>query len=375
MFSMIQKFTRRLPIGERALAVLKQLAKNESAAAGVMFAVSLIAVVPAIGVAVDYARIVQFKTALQNAVDSAALAGASAYTGPTAASAGVTTATSYLAKAVGALPGNKGVTTPTPTTSTITYQSGAVGYAVSVTATGSIDTMILSKVMSSMSVSVAAKAVNPHITLTIKASLANSDAWDNNIVYWYAVPLDGSVPPASVFTSQAMIYDNNPAKAAQNPAQLTIDIAASQNLGFALKNVTGGLHYYSKNSYGASGNSSNWMYSHLQPPSKKTYASVTQNCLVETKDVSSVVAQNPNATAADMPKAPSSGSCFSTTPGTYTKNLALDCANSSNAGKTIRYYFNDMGGGSDDHDYNDAAFNVTCPAAVTGVPSGVALIQ
>ena len=35
-------------------------------------------------------------------------------------------------------------------------------------------------------------------------------------------------------------------------------------------------------------------------------------------------------------------------------------------GRTITYYWNDMGGPSDDRDYNDAVFNVTCPSSSSG---------
>ncbi len=353
-------------------AALHDVARDRRGAASIMFAVSLIALIPAVGIAVDYARIVQFKSALQNAADSAALAGASAYVSPTTATAGQTTAASYMTKAVAVLPSNKGVTTPAPTTSVINYPNGVTGYAVAVTSTGSIPTMFLSAVMPSMSVTVTAQAVDPVISPIYKAPLGSSDASDNNIIYWYAVPLDGGPPKASDLT---MVYNNDPSKAAQNPATLAMKVAASQNVGFALKNITGGLHYYSQNGYGAKGNSTNWSYSHLSPPSSKAYSKVTQNCMMETKDVSSIVAQNANASAADMPNAPSSGTCFDIKPGTYTQNLALDCSSANNAGKTIRYYFNDMGGSSDDHDYNDAAFNVSCPAATSGVPSGVALIK
>jgi Flp pilus assembly protein TadG len=340
--------------------------KARSGAVSVMFAVSLLALVPAIGIAVDYARVVQFKTALQNAADNAALAGASAYTGASLATTGQTTAATYMTKSIATLPANNGVTSPTPTTSTVTYNSAVTGYTVTVAATGSISTTFMSPVMASMTASVTATAENPIRTVTINSNSlqTSSDAADHNIVYMYAVPLDNSVPTTS---NLKLIYDNDPKQASSNPSSVTLTVAASQNVGFALKNVTGGLSGYGKNGYGGAQGSTHWMYSHLSPPSSKAYTSVTQNCLIETKDTTS----NTN----DLGSAPSSGSCFSKTPGQYTQNLALDCT--KNAGKVIRYYWNDMGGTSDDHDYNDAAYNVTCPT--DGIdpngPTGVALIR
>lgn len=349
----------------RCRHAIARLAGARSGAVSVMFAISLLALVPAIGIAVDYARAVQFKTALQNAADNAALAGASAYTKDNPATVGQTTAAAYMTKAIAALPTNNGVTSPTPTTATLTYGGLTSGHTVTVTASGSIATTFMSAVMSTMSVSVSATAENPIRTVTTPSTSlkTSSDAADHNIVYMYAIPLDNSVPKTS---DLQLIYDNDP-NFKGNPTSVTLTVSASQNVGFALKNITGGLSNYGKNGYGASQGSTHWMYSHLSPPSSKSYSTVTKNCLVETKDTTS----NTN----DLGSAPSSGSCFSTTPGQYTQNLSLDC--SKNAGKVIRYYWNDMGGTSDDHDYNDAAYNVSCPSDSIDPngPTGVALIK
>ena len=64
---------------------------------------------------------------------------------------------------------------------------------------------------------------------------------------------------------------------------------------------------------------------------------------------------------------PTSGSCFSGLPAYATVN----CAQA--AGMTLYYYWNDMGGATDDKDYNDAVYTVTCSAAGGGGPKGLVL--
>jgi hypothetical protein len=240
----------------------------------------------------------------------------------------------------------------------LTSASGTVGYTVQVSATRSMGTTFLSPVMPTITVSASATAKVPlynKVTIGLSGSglntgplVASSDAGDNNIIYMYAIPVDNSVPKQS---DLVMLYNNDPAQKNNNPTSATLQVQANQNIGFALMNKTGALSYYGPNGYGGQKNSVHWMYSHLQPPSKQAYPSVTQNCLIETSDIS----KNPTSTAA----APNTGSCFSTTPGKYTQNLQLDCT--KNAGKVIRYYWNDMGGQKDDHDYNDMAYSVQCP--------------
>jgi len=342
--------------------LISDVLKNRSATVSVMFAVSMLALVPAIGVAVDCSRVVEFKSAMQNAVDNAALAGASAYTDSTQETIAQTTAAAYMTKAIAGMPQNTGITSPTPVTAVLTYAGATSGYTVQVQATGAIPTIFMQAVMGTMSVTVKATAENPIKTAITQNLNPSSNASDNNIIYMYKIPLDNSLPQQS---DLKMIYNNDPTQAALNPSSVTLTFAASQNVGFALKNTTGGLHSYGSNGYGGAVGSVHWMYSQNNPPSKNAYSSVSQNCAMETKDITS----NAGYTGA----APTSGSCFSTKAGAYTQNLALDCT--KNAGRVIRYYWNDMGGPHDDHDYNDAAYSVMCQPTPGGGPTGVALIQ
>jgi Flp pilus assembly protein TadG len=347
-----------------------------------MFAFSLVAVVPAIGIAVDVSRAVQFRTALQNAVDNAALAGASAFITSTDASNGTAAATNYLTKALAAMPGGAsgdGAPTITPTVST------GNGNTVRIDASRSLPMTFLSPIMSAMKISVTATALNnppstayvggtnpPPNTPPLKAS---SDASDHNIIYMYPIPADGSAPKDSDLT---MIYDNSPSATA-NQSSVSLTVQPGTKIGFALKNITGGLSPYpapGKNGYGASNGSVHWIYSHMNPPSKVAYgasATNSQDCSVETADVTS------NPVGLSTANAPKSKTCFSSTS-SYAQNLSLDCAHS--VGKSIRFYWNDMGGAKDDKDYNDAAYTVSCttPAGTNGssnasAPKGVILIQ
>lgn len=346
------------------MSVLSRLKKDRSASVGLIFGVSLVAVVPAVGVAVDMGRAVHFKTALQNAADNAALAGATVFTTKNVSQTTVqNTALNFMNQAIAALPTSSNVTAPSVTIA----GSNSSYYTVQVSTTRAITTTFLSPVMSTMKVSVTATAKIPMVNnISIgggsgSSNLApvktSSDAGDNNIIYAYAIPLDNSIPKPE---DLHLLYNNDPKQAASNPTgPVKFSVAANQNIGFALMNKTGALSGYGTNGYGGKQGSVHWMYSHLNPPSSQAYPSVTQNCLIETSDMT----KTPTSTAA----APNTGSCFSTTPGTYTQNLALDCT--KNAGKVIRYYWNDMGGTKDDHDYNDMAYTVQCPSTTSTATS------
>ena len=218
----------------------------------------------------------------------------------------------------------------------------------------------MSLVVPSVPTNVSAGALNPEIT--IKANLGNwkSSAWDANTIYWYVVPPGGGLPPASAL--HQVFTNTGPA-----PKSLpSITITAGQSIGFALKNVTGGIHGYGPNQYGSPQGHANWLYSQLSPPSANAYPLEPQNCALEVVMV----------TAADPHPAETPGSC-SLRP---QANATLNCAQAP--GQTVYYFWNDMGGGTDDRDYNDAQYSMTCPGSPAGstavasaTPTGVVLTQ
>jgi len=120
----------------------------------------LVPILMASGAAVDYARLEQFKTQLQAMVDSAALAGAAAYTATSQNSNAITVAKNYMTSNVALLPGHVGTITPTVTASQVTT-GGNAGNTVTVNATASINTTIMKIFTPTLSVSASASAVNP----------------------------------------------------------------------------------------------------------------------------------------------------------------------------------------------------------------------
>jgi len=185
-------------------------------------ALAAIPLVAAGGVAVDYTRALQFKTSLQGVVDSSALAGASELGNTSLASS---MATTYITAGIANLPPNNGVT-PTVTVPNTT--------TVTVAATGNVPTTFMSMFgVSSIPVTVTATAgpaQGPGGTQTITISLNGfySSAYDDNTAYWYIVPDDNSIPPASALTP---FYSNTTSVPAPEPFQ----IGSNQKIGFAVQ--------------------------------------------------------------------------------------------------------------------------------------------
>ena len=316
------------------------LRTDRRAGVALLTALGMVPMLLSAGIAIDLSRVTAFRIALQNAADSAALAGAAVYSSSGKSSAAVTAANDYMTRAEADLPINDGVTFKA-TPGTQTNSSGATtGYTVSVTASAAVPTTLMSMVTPSVSTSVAARALNPEVS--ISASLGNwkSSAWDANSIYWYVVPSDGSLPTSA---DMHELFTNDGPQPTSLPS---ITITAGQTIGFALKNVTGGIQGYGPNQYGSQQGHTNWIYSQLSPPSKSAYPSEPANCSLE------VVV----ATSEDSSPTETAGSCSSATPA----NATLNCQQLP--GQTIYYFWNDMGGSIDDKDYNDAQYSVTCQA-------------
>jgi Flp pilus assembly protein TadG len=133
-------------------STIRGLARDTRAGVAIMLAISLLALAAATGAALDFARGLNFKTGLQGAIDSAALAGATEYLNSGSATQAQTVAQSYVTAAIGALPPNNGVTT-----SVSTSVSGS-NYNVTVTASGSINTSFVGVLEPRVPVSVTSTA-------------------------------------------------------------------------------------------------------------------------------------------------------------------------------------------------------------------------
>ena len=175
---------------------LRLLGRDDTGAIAVTFALMLIPLLLAIGAAVDFSRGQQFRSALQQAADSAALAGASAYVNAAAASTATTVANASMTASITQLPPYTGTVTFTATPSTAIV-NGSTGYQMSVTAQGSVSTTVLALLTSSIATSATAEAMNSPIAMTVVPPSGTSNASDTNTVYWYVVPADGSLPTLS----------------------------------------------------------------------------------------------------------------------------------------------------------------------------------
>jgi Flp pilus assembly protein TadG len=128
------------------------LAHDTRAGVAILLAVSALALAAATGAALDFARALNFKLALQGAVDASALAGATEYLNTGSSSSASTVATNYITNSETSLPTNNGVT-PTITTSI----SGTT-YTVVVSATGSINASFLGVIEQTIPVTVSSTA-------------------------------------------------------------------------------------------------------------------------------------------------------------------------------------------------------------------------
>ncbi|HEX4111256.1 MAG TPA: pilus assembly protein TadG-related protein [Stellaceae bacterium] len=127
---------------------------------GVCFALLLVPILMICGAAVDYSRLEQFKTQLQSTVDSAALAGAAAYTNTDENGNAITVATNYVTSNASQLPGYIGTIAPSVSATQVTSGSNA-GNTVTVQATATVGTTFMRMIVPSLPVSASASAVNP----------------------------------------------------------------------------------------------------------------------------------------------------------------------------------------------------------------------
>ena len=319
--------------------------RDRKASVAVIIALSIVPLILMTGMAIDIGRSINVRAQLQRAADSAALAGASAYTASSTTAAATAAAKEYMDAATGNIK-DFATVAYTVTLSTTTSSSTVSVYKVNVAATAKLKTTIMSIVQSLVSVGVSATADNPVYTVTISLSSFSSSAADGDIIYYYIVPADNGTP-----TSLTKMYDN---EASNNSGSVTVTLTAGQKIGFALKNVTGDQSNYGSNSYGGAYRSTHYFYSHTAPPSLVAYPSVPQNHSLQVVTSLSAVTQ-----------------------GTQSSSPSLGAFSCATAGTTPYYFaWNDMGGsGSDDGDYNDAVYKVGCTKASSSAVNGVVLEQ
>jgi hypothetical protein len=269
-----------------------------------LFGLAAFPVLGVMGVAVDYSRASHFHTILQSAVDASALAGA------TEISNGAATGT-INAYMNATLPGGDA-------TNDVTYTLDLQPGSVTVSAKAKVPTTLASLFTDEMPVSASATAARgvPVRIVDIKVTNFNSDAWDANSIYWYIIPKDGSLPADADLHLLLSNDPKNPAPAKPEAIQIGVD----DRVGFAMVNVTGGVHPYGKNSYGDKVHSVHKFYSQQSP-----------------------------------------------------ENLR-EAGNADCASGTVQHAWDDNGGTTDDNDYNDAVYDFSC-ATVQTDPKTVILIR
>lgn len=349
---------------------LRSLVASRQGALGVALALTFVPIVMVVGAAVDYARLEQFKTQLQATVDSAALSGAAAYVTAASSTNAKTVAANYMTANEGLLPAHIGTITDTVSASQVTTGSNQ-GYTVTVNATATMGTTFMRLVTSSLKVSASATAVNPILTITLTANNFKAAAWDANTLWYWLIDASAptAVPNPNNFASTQKLASNT----TTDNSTVTFTASATQKIGLALQNVTGGEGgYYGCTQYEtASGYTTQsqcylhtqWFFSNIYPPSNNSYnlsgyTVVSSNCSVMT-----------NITAA-LPTSltpPSGGSCSTSLP----TDSVFSC-NMLN-GQYLTYYWNDMGGNTDDKDYNDAELSISCSGASGNTATGVYL--
>ena len=343
-------------LGETARG-LRRFVRDARGVVAVWFALAAVMLLFVAGSGLDLARSLNQQAEMQGAADAAALAGAGAYTSPATLAAATAVATNYMTqfKAASGLAALTFAVVP----GTSTSGGSVTTYGMTVTASAPIANTLMAMARRSSTVAVTATAKNPVYNVTISMSGFSSSAVDTDAISYYTVPADGSVP-----TTTTLLY-SNATNAVTKSGTTTVQLTASQKLGFMLTNTTDGnaattcfLIFcssggYGNNAYGGVPGSTHLFYSHLMAPSKVAYPSVSQNCSLQ-------VLTSGTAT-------PTSGSCASALPAYATVN----CAQAS--GTTLRFYWNDMGGATDDKDYNDAVYTVTCAQLGTSAAKGLVL--
>ncbi len=158
------------------MPLIRRFLRDRRGNVSIMFMLFLLPLVFCAGAAYDYTRAVQFRTALQGAVDAAALAGASEYASQEAdGSTAVAVATNYMNSTIQNLPsGSSGSFTVTPGTTT----SDGNNYAtVGVSVTAQVPTTLMALVTPSMAVSVSATAEEDCNGSCGAAGSSSSSSW------------------------------------------------------------------------------------------------------------------------------------------------------------------------------------------------------
>ena len=393
-------------------ALMRRLRSDRRGNVAMMVAVSALPLFTAVGVGVDVSSLVEAKTRLQNAADAAALAGASLYTAASQSTTAANSADSYFDNYA-----KGGFTT---LTRTATASPAGKPLTITVVATATMPTTFL-KVAGISSMLVSATAVagipsgQPVITFgagsgsssqVLSTSDFKSPAADWNSIYMYAMPSGGGYPPLAQFYEMASNCSAsidagwtsssrcNGGFGAVPPTVANYPITSAQPISFMFVNMNNGMASPNSNGYGPNEWGAQPGYYELmttasmstgQSPSAITDNSVsiieslgfgipaqpgTHYSTVNNSALSNCALQIQLVDPNNLPTSPPyPGVCLAATDpksGYQYANLSCDQI----AGRTFMYWWNDMGASTDNYNYTDMVYTLTCVPGVTNPDGG-----
>jgi Flp pilus assembly protein TadG len=339
------------------------------------------------GSAIDFARQVQSYRALANAVDGAALAGATLLSEATYASDVPVLVNAYLTAATSGTSLTLGTPSVTVTANTVT-----------VTVSATINATLMGMLMTTLPTSVTSVAGGSTGVFAVTATPNGTSAADLNTVYIYAENANGTKD----VTNRTRLFDNSgqaPYPAGQ-AVHVSFTLGLGQRLAFELDNETGGrnANWYNghPNSYGSTVGTVNVYYTSDYPATLNTssstdgysgtnqanavnngnvfFASSAQACFVNNGSV--VALDTYNSTTqhgtitgpVQQQNVEVNGNCANVTP-TSPYNINTTCLelNGQTSGNVLTIDWNDMGnpvtvGDSDIYNasYTDMEYTFSC---------------
>ena len=388
-----------------------------------MVAGSALPLLIAAGVGIDIARLAMAQVALQAAVDGAALAGATVYSNAGASATAQSVGRTYFDHYTqGATVINM---SRTASTQQGTLANGQTAFRVSIAATAQMPTAFMGVAgFATMTVTAHAVAANPYLQPnpspapggSVAIGKTTTDASDWNTVYMYPVPMDANgtvhfdqLPPQNQFfeiANNCRSIDvgwgaSSPCNGRYGadwtqPTGTPPIYAPNQPIGFILVNQNGGVSPHgssngvpNKSAYGtidntfavfgtapfalnqspsayADSGTAIYIVNAIFPSNKQqtqpsgvstTFSQVTKNCslIIQAWDTTTTLPSGP----------PTGGRCFQLNdPVSGSQYATLSCSQMN--GRTFIYWWNDMGGQTDDYDYNDISYQFSCNPAPTG---------
>lgn len=401
-------------------ALTRRLRSDRRGNVAMVVAVSALPLFTAVGVGVDVSSLVEAKTRLQNAADAAVLAGAALYTSTSQGTNAAASADSYFDHYA-----KGGFTTLTRTATAGPGSTSGMPLTVTLDATATMPTTFMKAAnISSMTVTVHAVAgipsAGPVVTLgggggspsqVLSTSGVKSTAADWNSLYMYGVPSSGGAPNYSSFPPLAQFYEVasncnaatdsnwtsnsrcNSGFGAVAPTVKNYNIPPDQPIAFMFVNMNSGMSPpnssgYGSNQWGALPGDYELMttasMSSGQSPSQVTDNSVniinslgfaisqnaTQYYKVNNSAKSNCALQIQLVDPNNLPtNPPYPGVCLAANdPASGYQYANLSC--NQIAGRTFMYWWNDMGWTTDDYDYKNLYYTLTCVPGVTNPDGG-----